>query len=102
MHVRYVEYNVKFLTSSLQHLADSRLETIAENEELKSNISKLQEMKKELTSKISHLDKEKLNYENQCSDLELKVVINFLICSRYSRATPTKGHPSYQARFQMH
>ena len=68
--------------SSLQHLADSRLETIAENEELKSNISKLQETKKELTSKISHLDKEKLNYENQCSDLELKVVINFLICFR--------------------
>ena len=59
MYVRYVEYNVKFLTSSLQHLADSRLETIAESEELKSNISTLQETKKELTSKISHIENDR-------------------------------------------
>ncbi|CAC5417152.1 MRVI1 [Mytilus coruscus] len=59
---------------SLQLTADSRHETIAENEELKSTISKLQEKKKDLLTKITHIDKEKLSYENQCSDLQLKLI----------------------------
>lgn len=65
-----------FITSifySLQQTADSKHETIAENEELKSTISKLQEKKKDLSTKITQIDKEKLSYENQCSDLQLKV-----------------------------
>ncbi|XP_052087851.1 uncharacterized protein LOC127724888 [Mytilus californianus] len=59
---------------SLQQTADSRHETIAENEELKSTISKLQEKKKDLSTKITHIDKEKLSYENQCSNLQLKLI----------------------------
>ncbi|VDI58566.1 Hypothetical predicted protein, partial [Mytilus galloprovincialis] len=59
---------------SLQQTADSKHETIAENEELKSTISKLQEKKKDLSTKITQIDKEKLSYENQCSDLQLKLI----------------------------
>ncbi|XP_063403555.1 inositol 1,4,5-triphosphate receptor associated 2-like isoform X2 [Mytilus trossulus] len=59
---------------SLQQTADSKHETIAENEELKSTISKLQEKKKDLSTKITQIDKENLSYENQCSDLQLKLI----------------------------
>ena len=69
-----------FYNFSLQQVVDSRHDIIEENEELKVTVTKLQERKTELSVKVTYLEKERNNLENECCDVKTKVFNQRVLC----------------------